>query len=152
MTLQRSYCQRATTSRPSSSWRGQGTNALPESTQTAGSFANDSEPRQRESSARRATEPAPALLAHPSSSSARPSSSVRSTILSCVSPLRTQRRGPSASQSCLVVAERMLFTLPSPQALGTPAACSLAEAIVNTALTAHSPSQSVVLGAHFCAI
>src|SRR5215216_3400279 len=47
-----------------------------------------------ESSTLRATEPAPAaLLAHCSSSSTRPSSSVRSTILSCLSPpLRTQRR------------------------------------------------------------
>ena len=36
MTLQRSYCQRATTSRPSSSSRGKGMNALPESTQTGG--------------------------------------------------------------------------------------------------------------------
>ena len=46
-----------------------------------------------ESSTLRATEPAPAaLLAHCSSSSTRPSSSVRSTILSLLSPLRTQRR------------------------------------------------------------
>src|SRR5215208_3110838 len=127
-------------------------NALPVSTLTAGTLANNSEPSQMESSTSRATEPAPALLAHSSLSSTRPSSSVRSTILSLVSPLCTQRRGPWASQSCLVEAARMLFTLPSPQALGTPASCSLAEAIVNTALTAHSPSQSVVLGAHFCAV
>src|SRR5215211_135669 len=65
-----------------------------------------------ESSTRRATEPAPsALLAHSSWSSTRPSSSVRSTILSSVSPLRTQSRGPWASHSCLVEAARMLFTL-----------------------------------------
>src|SRR5215204_3597392 len=63
-----------------------------ESTQTAGTFANNSEPWQMESSTLRATEPAPALLAHSSSSSTRPSSSVRSTILSSVSPLHTQRR------------------------------------------------------------
>ena len=45
---------------------------------------------------------------------------LRSTILSSVSPpLRTQRRGPSASQSCLVEAARMFFTLSSPPALGT---------------------------------
>ena len=41
MTLQRSYCQPVTTSLPSSSWRGQGMNALPESTKTAGTFANN---------------------------------------------------------------------------------------------------------------
>ena len=64
-----------------------------------------------ESSTRMATGPVPALLAHSSSSSTRPSSSVRSTILNSVSPLHTQRRGPSASQSCLVEAARMLFTL-----------------------------------------
>src|SRR5215211_5768827 len=128
-------------------------NALPESTQTTGTFANKREPWHMESSTLRATEPSPAvLLAHSSLSSTRPSSSVRSTILSLVSPLCTQRRGPWASQSSLVEAARMLFTLPSPQALGAPASCSLAEAIVNTALTAHSPSQSVLLGAHFCAV
>src|SRR5918998_2148030 len=118
------YCQRATTSRPSSSSWGQGMNALPESTETAGTFANKSEPWQMESSTRRATEPAPALLAHSSSSSTRPSSSVRSTILSFVSPLSTQRRGPSASQSCLVEAARMFFTVPSPPAFSR-AICSL---------------------------
>jgi hypothetical protein len=103
---------------------GQGMNALPESTQTAGTLANNSGPWQTESSARRATEPAPALLAHPSSSSARPSSSVRSTILSSGLPLSTQRRGPSASQSCLVEAARMLFTLPSAPVFSR-AICSL---------------------------
>src|SRR3954447_13793301 len=154
MTLQRSYCQRVTTSRPSSSSRGQGMNALPESTQTAGTFANNSEPSQMESSTLRPTEPAPALLAHSSSSSTRPSSSVRSTTLSSVSPpLRTQRRGPPASQPRLVEAARMLFTLGSPQAfLGTPASCFLVWAIVNAALIAHSPSRSVAPGAHFCAV
>jgi hypothetical protein len=59
-------------------------------------------------------------------SSTRPSSSVRSTILSLVSPLCTQRREPWASQSCLVEAARMFFTLSRAPALRTLACCSLA--------------------------
>src|SRR5215212_9402676 len=95
-------------------------NALPESTQTAGTFPNNREPQQMESSTLRATEPAPALLAHSSLSSTRLQSSVRSTILSLLAPLRTQRRRPWASQSCLVEAARMFFTLSSPGLLGDP--------------------------------